>query len=126
MDFKLRTQFFIAQVHVHRMSEIGMRVDVSNSYDIARQIPENRMRVAMDAAQKRAPWRGSLTSDMSRPLDSTFIKEKACFSVFPGSQCELRKPHGSAIEPHMVTTSHKNTKNIENNENNEKYCFWKI
>ena len=55
MDFKLRTQFFIAQVHVHRMSEIGMRVDVSNSYDIARQIPENRMRVAMDAAQKRAP-----------------------------------------------------------------------
>ena len=36
------------------MSEIRMRVDVSNSYDIARQIPENRMREAMDAAQKRA------------------------------------------------------------------------
>ena len=27
MDFKLRTQFFIAQVHVQRMSEIRMRVD---------------------------------------------------------------------------------------------------
>ena len=52
MDFKLRTQFFIAQVHVQRMSEIRMRVDVSMTLQ---QIPDNRMCVAMDAAQKRAP-----------------------------------------------------------------------